>query len=893
MANKVYTESVVTLNGEQADATMRALEDRADSLRKKMIEATKLGDTSGATKFRKELDAVNKSMAGIKKDTKDYSAMLNNLNGQSLNQLSKIYKGLNQQIKNLTPGTKEFIEKSEQLKKVKERMSEVQGMTRNTQKTLGGFWSKIGWTALAAGAMQVFRRFGEDVINTTQLMGDKWGLFTSGMKQAYGTFIADLSSGKGWKELIANMRESYQVGREVQAILDEIFERKNSLTLIESEYNVEIEKNKQIMRDQTRTDAERLAAAEEAIRLERELAQTKKEIAKQENDAHKLALQDRTKLTDAELEFFIVQYNQNKDIIRQAQEYNALLASKNRALKYAEMAARDSEAEEWMADSISKLKKEISELQSNTSDGVKQVADLVTRYDLGNDELVDNYVKSRAAMSNADADFYRTTTRIATTVSTLKKEMAAEDAEATKKAYEAAIKASEKKYKEYENIAKKAYVDGEISESEYQSRIATIQENALKDRIAITEKYKLDTTEYLSKLYDLTVQQKKKIQDIFDQAEKEVAQGLSDMIKTEMDQINQEIESMLEDEMNDFIDKWNQMSEDAQKIKAALNPVKALEDERDAELKYLDELYKNNLLKEEDYQKARTKCVKHYQKEILAAQMEPYKEGFEVASDILGQMATAVSTIQEAHLASLDAQMQKELAAAGDNAEKRAEIEAKYEAQKLEVQKKYANVEMGISIAQALAAGALAVMQSLAQLGPIAGGIMAGVIAATTAAQVALIVAQRNAIMNSSVSSSGSGSSPDVGQRTPTGYSEGGFTENRSNDYEPVGIVHANEWVASAAMVRAMPVTFARLEAVRRSGNYKSGITGFADGGFVSESKGPAPVQQTGLNLEGLNAAIDKFASTVERPIRAYTLLSDVNAAQELDSKLKKITSKS
>ena len=121
MANKVYTESVVTLNGEQADATMRALEDRADSLRKKMIEATKLGDTSGATKFRKELDAVNKSMAGIKKETKDYSAMLNNLNGQSLNQLSKIYKGLNQQIKNLTPGTQEFIEKSEQLKKVKER----------------------------------------------------------------------------------------------------------------------------------------------------------------------------------------------------------------------------------------------------------------------------------------------------------------------------------------------------------------------------------------------------------------------------------------------------------------------------------------------------------------------------------------------------------------------------------------------------------------------------------------------------------------------------------------------------------------------------------------------------------------------------------------------------
>lgn len=893
MANKVYTESVVTLNGQQAEATMRALEDRADALRKKMIEATKVGDTSGTAKFRKELDAVNKSMAGIKKETKDYSVLLNNLNGQSLNQLSKLYKGLNQQVKNLTPGTQEFIEKSEQLKKVKERMSEVQGMTRNTQQTLGGFWTKIGWAGLAAGAMQVFRKFGEDVINTTQMMGDKWGLFTSGMKQAYGTFIADLSSGKGWKELIANMRESYRVGREVQSILDELFERKNSLTLIESEYNVEIERNKQIMRDQTKTDAERLAAAEEAVRLEKLLAETKKDVAKQENEAHKLALQDRTNMTDAELEFIVVQYNKNKDIIRQAQEYNAVLAKKQKRLEELEAAAMDQEAAEYLEDDIAKLSDELENFKNTADAGLKQVADMVTKYDLGNDELVENYVKSRAAMSNADADFYRTTTRIATTASSLKKEMAAEEAEDSNKAYEAAIKASEKKYKEYEILAKKAYTDGEISESEYQARIIRIQENALKDKIAITEKYKLDTTEYLSRLYDLTAQQKKKLQDLFDQTEKEVASGLSEMIQAEMEKISQEVESAVDEEVSNFTDKWMKMTESAREVRAALDPAKALENERDSELARLDEMYSSNLLKEEEYQKARSECVKHYQKEILAAQMEPYQQGFEVASDILGQMATAVSTMEEAHLASLDAQMQKELAAAGDNAEKRAEIEAKYEAQKLEVQKKYANVEMGISIAQALAAGALAVMQAYVQLGPIAGSVMAGVIAAITAAQVALIVAQRNAIMNSSVSSSGSGSSSEVGQRTPTGYSEGGFTESRSNDFEPVGVVHANEWVANAAMVRAMPVTFARLEAVRRSGNFQSGVSGFASGGFASESKTVNPVQPSDINIDGFNAAVEKFAATVEKPIKAYTVLSDVNAAQELDNRLKKITGKS
>ena len=57
----VYTESVVTLNSSQAEATMNALKASADELRKKMIEATKLGNTDDAAKYQKQLDQVNKS----------------------------------------------------------------------------------------------------------------------------------------------------------------------------------------------------------------------------------------------------------------------------------------------------------------------------------------------------------------------------------------------------------------------------------------------------------------------------------------------------------------------------------------------------------------------------------------------------------------------------------------------------------------------------------------------------------------------------------------------------------------------------------------------------------------------------------------------------------------
>ena len=306
MASTIYTESIVTLNATQAEATMNALKSSADDLRKKMIEATKLGNTEDAAKYQKQLDQVNKSMQSIRKETKDYADIMKKLNGSSLNELAKAYSGLNRQIKNLVPGTQEFIEKSKQLRQVKARMDEINSGIKGTNKTLDslkGLLPKIGLATFFVAAGKALMKFAKDAVAQTQLIGDRWGQFTSGMSHAYNTFVADLTSGKGWRELIENMRESYKVGKEVAAMLDEIFERQNSLSLQEAEYNVEIEKNKQIMKDTSKTEEERLAAAEEAMRLERELANERKEIAAQEAEARKLELQDRTKMSDADLEF--------------------------------------------------------------------------------------------------------------------------------------------------------------------------------------------------------------------------------------------------------------------------------------------------------------------------------------------------------------------------------------------------------------------------------------------------------------------------------------------------------------------------------------------------------------------------------------------------------------
>ena len=158
------------------------------------------------------------------------------------------------------------------------------------------------------------------------------------------------------------------------------------------------------------------------------------------------------------------------------------------------------------------------------------------------------------------------------------------------------------------------------------------------------------------------------------------------------------------------------------------------------------------------------------------------------------------------------------------------------------------------------------------------GAVAAALSAATTAAEVAVIVAQRNAIKNSSVNSGGSSSGgTTTGQRVITGYSTGGYTDSASSDHKAVGIVHANEWVAPAWMVRSNPVTFANLESYRKSGSHGrtgSAAKGFADGGYTGQQGG---VEIYPADVEALvYAAISR--AMADGTIRANVVYQDITA---------------
>lgn len=888
---RVYTESVITLNGTQANQTMQALQNQADSLRQKMLEATKLGDIEGAKELQKQLDACNKSMSAIRKETKDWGDVLNNLNGSTLGELQKAASGLNKQLRNLKPGTQEFIDKSKQLRQVKDRMNEIQGKTKEVQNAFAGFFTKIGWAGLIAGAFGLFKKFAQDMISTTQTMGDKWNQFNAGMSAAYKSFIADLTSGEGWATLLANMNDAYVTGAKVAAILDEIFERENSLKIEESKARAEIAEWERQMKDITLTDKERMQAAQNIIDKEKELADTRHTIAEDELKAISLKVKAQTHLSDEELKYVVDEYNHNRDRILQAREY---LEERERLRKQVISLAQDahSQNEEMIADTQEHLRMFVNAADVQT----RALASVLEKYDRSNDKLMEEYVAANVKLNNSNEELTRNTTKAENLLHRLKMKNLSSHTNAVNEAYQKEVKESEAHFKELQNQAKQAYVSGEIDEQEYQQRSAAITKAGWEAKLKLAQKHKEDTASILSSLLDIQMQEKKKMDEWEKASMKELADAAVQILKdaeAQMKELAKEVDAEITEEM----DKYLELAKAAQEIRYALDPLQKMKDDFDAEMEQLQEMHDQKLLSEEEYQQALTALQKKYQDQQRDYEGQTWTKRLKYIQDVLNQAGAFMSALQSAAEASLDARMEKELAAAGDNAEERERIEEDYEQKKLDLQKKYADVDMGIQIAQALAAGALGCVQAwnAAKGVPyIAIPIMA-LITATTAAQVATIIAQRNAIKNQTVAKSSAGSAGASGARVATGYSEGGYTKSSANDYQEVGVVHANEWVAPAAMVRANPITFARLESQRRSGNYRSGVAGYADGGYSGEeaadSVASAESSQNREVMEELVVLLRDLKASL--PFKAYVVTSELNKKMEVEQSVKSIVSRS
>lgn len=498
------------------------------------------------------------------------------------------------------------------------------------------------------------------------------------------------------------------------------------------------------------------------------------------------------------------------------------------------------------------------------------------------------------------------------------------------KRYNDAVKALDNQQRAEQNEAKRLYISGELSADQYERRLLEIKNEYLQKKYDLAKQEGRDTSAIKQQILDQQIGENKAAYDRQLKALEEAQRGEettlkaaraqrkiseeeyeSQMLALKMTYLQKKLELVKTSGLDEtaatqaILDaqieaeeaasrKMDKLREEAQAVRDKLNPDSAQAQELQMQLDHLAELHEAKLLSEQEYEEAVAQLEQEYAEKNLQMKLQKAQDYIQKSQSFLNAASNFTSALQSAETAQLEAEYQARLTAAGDNAEERERVEQEYEQKKLDTQKKYADVDMVINIAKTIAAGALAAVQAFAQLGPIAGAVMAAVIAGTTAAEVATIIAQRNAIKNASVGGGGGGSAQKTGTRTVSGYSGGGYTDTDASDSKPVGVVHANEWVAPAWMVREDPVQFADLERYRRTRQHsraRGAGSGFAEGGYT----GGGTVQNNiVIDAKAIGTAVaDAVGDTLaKKPLRSYVVRNDIKEIDDQDARFKKQTSR-
>lgn len=352
--------------------------------------------------------------------------------------------------------------------------------------------------------------------------------------------------------------------------------------------------------------------------------------------------------------------------------------------------------------------------------------------------------------------------------------------------------------------------------------------------------------------------------------------------------------------------------------------------EYDRQLQQLKQALDNQYITQEEHEQR----VQQLKRDSFMKQAECYTNLF----------SNAVGALQNAEMANVDAKYDAEIKAAEGNTALQEKLEKKKANEKLKIQKKYADVNFAMQVAQIISNTAVSIMKAYSDLGPIAGSVAAALMGVTGAAQLAVANAERQKVKRMTLNGTASGTSS-AGSRVASGRESGGRIDvEREQDGKhfnaeyapgkrgyvdhPTVIVgegprgRSKEWVASNAALENPTIAplINLMDAAQRAGQirtfdmskYLMAMQGRALGGSIAR-------QSARISPETASGGADFYVRTQESAhrdagnatsgrnndellellrelkrdgIRSFVSLSDLDAKQELRNQARKFAKK-
>ena len=496
-----YEEAQSKIQGTAATAaqSIRALsgatEEQREQIKLTTAESEKLlAEYSDTQKTLKALNAkYNDSTAALKEFTK-IQKLVDTINREqegSYNRLSAQYRLNKIRLNELSEAERKGTEAGRALeaetKAIYEQMNQLQLATGKAQlqvghyeKALGGllginprvvsaltdtkqavanvsgilkaFAGPVGIAIGVLGGLAAAFKLFKESVHATQQTGDEFDYAMGEWMGAWDVFKRSVSA-VDFSGFISSAREAAMAGRELKIVLDETFERTNSARILRASMTEENAVLQETMRDNRKSYDERIAAGRKYLANMQPIYDQETETARRIADKrleYLFSVSNTVKYTskaerDAAIQRladFIKEYNLNEESIKQAQLY--LQAQKD--LKAAENGLRKAETAGTIEFYTTQRNLAQDRINNATAE-TKEMAKIVSQYNLTNETAVQAYVDAEEKFLTAKGAAYNDQKRIVTMVNNLEAQQtneAQQNAKARAKAAEDAAKAEKK-----------------------------------------------------------------------------------------------------------------------------------------------------------------------------------------------------------------------------------------------------------------------------------------------------------------------------------------------------------------------------------------------------------------------------------------------------------------
>lgn len=562
--------------------------------------------------------AVSNVSQVIKNDIKLSRTRTGSMNEmeQALGKMRMAYRKMSEEQRNSKFGQA----LQSQIQQTGDKLNKLNASIGNYQANVGNYGSVWGgvkdifsktMAVFAAGGV-VLKTLGS-IIKSTQTTGDEFNYTIAELKTSWELFKKSIASGDLYL-FTRNMKEAALAGRELAMTLDEQFERSNSLKLRRAEESKELADLRDKLDDVNLSYKERQEAGEKYMKIIKGYYDEQKAMDEDLAKANLKAFAAKAKADNETLEqteqnilAFIKEYNINRDLIKQADEYTK---AQERVAKTQAMLtkAEDPMSRKLITEELKKEQENFQKISAGTSDTVKKMAEVFKQYNLSTDPEIQGIVDSFVKLYEAEAAYQNENRRIQRSINTVTKEANAEQEKDSKKKQddlEKHAKAEDKArreitivgLKEEANSYKKTADDVSKSLEDRETALANYYET--QKRLAEQERDKSinkDSTEsevlLANKLYNNNVLK------LDEQFEKDVNKLREDASKKRIEQIKKE----------------------------SIARETELQIEQEKELKAIAENYSNGNITTEEYNKERLDIVKKYQKAMFDAQISSLEE---------------------------------------------------------------------------------------------------------------------------------------------------------------------------------------------------------------------------------------------------------------------------